>query len=396
MSPGVKSALTTVLEDIALLPDRLSAIKTPFVLWRKPQSETGYLLIHLSDEKVLTDIHDLDELNEAFIINSFKDSHPPIPLILNGDIVIRFNQVKTDVKISPTLSGERLEKFIDDLGNETRKAKSKKSTDHQSLTDYNGMVRQALQEIEHGSIQKVVLARQKQLALVEQPNLFELHQKLSVKYPNAFVYALYTQANGHWIGATPEKLISVMDRIWFSTDSLAGTQPLASDQSLSDVPWTMKEIEEQAMVSRYIIECFKKIRLREYEEIGPKTVKAGIMAHLKTEFKVDMEATNSPTLPAIMLDLLHPTSAVCGFPRDKALQFINEHEGFDRELYSGFLGPVNMDGETNLFVNLRCMKLQGTVATLYAGAGITSGSDPEKEFQETELKMDTLLSVLEK
>ena len=169
---------------------------------------------------------------------------------------------------------------------------------------------------------------------------------------------------------------------------------LGEVEDLSDVPWTQKEIIEQAMVSRYIIECFKKIRLREFEEVGPKTVKAGDLVHLKTSFKVDMKETNSPLLGSTMLELLHPTSAVCGSPRGLANDFIRTHEGYERELFAGFLGPVGLDGNSRLFVNLRCMQLFKEKARLYAGAGITENSRPEKELQETNNKMQTLLKVI--
>jgi isochorismate synthase len=81
-------------------------------------------------------------------------------------------------------------------------------------------------------------------------------------------------------------------------------------------------------------------------------------------------------------------------PKMEALAFIQQHEGYDREFYSGYLGPVNLEGETHLFVNLRCMKIQNNSATLYAGGGITEDSEPEKEWQETEMKCQTMLSVL--
>ena len=100
-----------------------------------------------------------------------------------------------------------------------------------------------------------------------------------------------------------------------------------------------------------------------------------------------------------MLKLLHPTSAVCGTPRDAAFAFIQQHETHDRELYSGFLGPVNIDGDgkgpaTGIFVHIRCMKLEGKLATLYAGAGLTEDSEPEREWLETDMKCQTLLKVI--
>ncbi len=162
------------------------------------------------------------------------------------------------------------------------------------------------------------------------------------------------------------------------------------------VAWTQKDIEEQALVCRYIISCFKKIRLREYVETGPKTVVAGNLLHLKTDYDVDMTATGFPQLGSIMLKLLHPTSAVCGMPLQNALDFLAKEEKYDREFYSGFIGPVNIDSESHIYVNLRCMQiLKDKKAQLYAGAGVTSDSIPEKEWEETEIKMNTLLNVIQ-
>ena len=98
-----------------------------------------------------------------------------------------------------------------------------------------------------------------------------------------------------------------------------------------------------------------------------------------------------------MLELLHPTSAVCGMPKDAATDFIMNNENYNRAFYSGFL--LNLDTKANekelhIFVNLRTMKIEGNKATLYAGCGITADSNPEKEWNETEIKTQTLEKVL--
>src|SRR6202021_687877 len=92
---------------------------------------------------------------------------------------------------------------------------------------------------------------------------------------------------------------------------------------------------------------------------------------------------------------LHPTPAVCGIPLNDATQFIKETEGYDRGYYTGFLGPCNMDGKTELYVNLRCAELFADCINLYVGGGITKDSIPENEWEETEMKSKTLLSALE-
>jgi isochorismate synthase len=175
---------------------------------------------------------------------------------------------------------------------------------------------------------------------------------------------------------------------------LAGTQPYTSETDLKSVAWKEKEIEEQAFVSRYIINCFKKIRLREYEEHGPRTTVAGNVMHLKTVYEVDMKATNFPQLGTVMLKLLHPTSAVCGMPFDIAFDFLKKNEGYNREFYSGYLGTIQINQQSHIYVNLRCMQVFENFVRLYAGAGVTIHSNPEKEFEETEIKMQTIQNLL--
>ncbi len=259
--------------------------------------------------------------------------------------------------------------------------------------EFLSYVSQSVDAIKSSVFQKVVPARSKQITLTDQFDLFANFNRLCEAYPNAFVSIVSIPDAGTWMGATPEVLIHV-DQNSFETASLAGTQKHDTEVSLSEVAWTQKEIEEQAMVSRYIINCFKKIRLREFEEAGPKTIIAGNLIHLKTTFKVDIKAADFPDLGEVMLNLLHPTSAVCGMPKPSASEFIKRYENGNREYYCGYLGPVSHQEETQLFVNLRCMQLLDSSAILYAGAGVTEDSIPEKEWLETELKMNTLLNVI--
>ena len=176
--------------------------------------------------------------------------------------------------------------------------------------------------------------------------------------------------------------------------SLAGTQQFTDEQPLHALPWTQKEIEEQAMVSRYIINRFKEIRLREFEEVGPRTVKAGNLVHLCSTFTVDTVVTDYEDLGSTMLKLLHPTSAVCGMPKPLAKALISSLEKHPRKLYSGYLGPVNMKEGSHIYVNLRCMEVIGDEAVLYAGAGVTAYSNTENEWLETELKCNTMLNII--
>jgi len=271
--------------------------------------------------------------------------------------------------------------------------RNKSNNNYFSKDDFIKSVEKAVQSIKNKQFKKVVLARRKEVDLNSGFNCIDSLQKMSKNYSTAFISYVCSKPTGEWIGATPEVLLSIADKRHFKTVSLAGTQA-ATSVGVKEAVWKQKEIEEQALVTRYIINCFKRIRLREYEDIGPRTIQAANLYHLCTDFYADMLETNYPNLGNQMLELLHPTSAVCGMPKIDSLTFINEIESFKRSLYSGFLGPVNIENKSHLAVNLRCAQLQKGKAILYAGVGITEDSDPEKEWKETEIKFETMSSVL--
>lgn len=362
------------------------------VAWSLPQSNTSFLLIDTRPELEMQE-YELEEVKPGFLVNSFLSSHPCKSILLKADVLITSEEEQHRTELNPVLSASHIDRFFQDIQDN-----SDQFVEHTPHTNeaksYTELVKEAVNEITDGNAQKIVLARYEDHEIPPNLDFYRKFEELNHLYPNAMTYACYLPGEGVWLGATPEELIELRGNKHFKTVALAGTQPLPEGAKLSDLTWTQKEIEEQALVSRYIIDCFKKIRLREFDEHGPRTVKAGQMAHLKTQFHVDMEATHSSRLGTTMLNLLQPTSAVCGMPLAKSLAFIRENEGFDRGFYSGFLGPVRIKDNTNLFVNLRCARLKGNLVRFYAGAGITEDSDPEKELIETDLKLKTMKRVI--
>lgn len=359
--------------------------------WRLPESATTYIILTIKPD-YYQPADSFEEIGSGFIFHPFDSQQPGI--FIKSDIQFVFEQgkLKTD-EPSSAKAMEWLVKNIVEPSNLHTKAKLPASKTLNKTIDFIELVRHAINQIEHGYAEKIVPSRVKAVELSPAFDVQDAFLRLENSYPNALVSFVYTPKHGAWLGASPEILVSVQKNI-FRTVALAGTQAHTTGMNLKQVAWTQKEIEEQALVSRYIINCFKKIRLREFEEHGPKTVVAGNLMHLKTDFAVDMKSTNFPQLGSVMLRLLHPTSAVCGTPLETSRKFLLEHEGYPREFYSGFLGPVNMHESSHLFVNLRCMQLFADQAWLYAGAGVTADSIPEKEWEETEMKMNTLLQVI--
>jgi isochorismate synthase len=393
MRTKIISPLTqTPAELISTVLEYHLSLGHSFSLWRLPDSASINLIASEEGPIPMDDLF-IEESAPGFVIAPFNPHSKKYFLKATHHYTFAATEISRN---GEPFSSDEL-KLISTSKKETPTMHYRKS-EEQGIADSKNfieLVNKCIEKCEAGDFEKIVPSRTKQIELQQSFDEIKLFIKLGEKYPNAMVSLVSSPETGTWIGATPELLVSTDKNSCFKTVAVAGTQPHSPEVDIRSVAWTQKDIEEQALVCRYIISCFKKIRLREYEEHGPKTVQAGNVLHLKTEYEVDMVATNFPQLGSTMLKLLHPTSAVCGMPLQNSLDFLSEHEGYNREYYSGFLGPVNIDSESHLYVNLRCMQLlDGRTAKIYAGAGVTKESIAEKEWEETEIKMSTLLNVI--
>ena len=243
---------------------------------------------------------------------------------------------------------------------------------------------------EKNNIKKAIYSRIKKTELPKDFDLISFFRKIENAYPKAFVYIAYLPNIGLWAGASPERLLEYNNGI-AKTVALAGTQKIQEGIPAENLDWGQKEIEEHQMVAEYISNQIKKNHLKLIHKSEPYTSAAGRMAHLKQnfEFQIKKEQLSS------FLNDLHPTPAVCGLPKAKALNLIYATEPYDRAYYAGYLGMVEKNSDVNFYVNLRCMKIYNSSASLFVGGGITASSIPKKEWEETELKAKTLLNILD-
>jgi isochorismate synthase len=391
---SVSTGTRSETEILNLLLNHALENDLPIAFWRLPHTSTRYLVIS-QEYRALEKNAPIEDLPTGFMFAPFDREKPA--LFLPADFIFRFenNVLTTPESPGEIASAAWLSQKIKTWPVGKRiYFKGKTSSSTSDGQNYIQLVQKGIAEIEHGKFEKIVPSRTKLIDLPGDFDLVAAFEKLCSRYTNAMVSFVSIPSTGSWLGATPEVLVTVEDKTIFRTVALAGTMPYQEGMNLRSVAWTQKEIEEQALVERYVISCFKKIRLREYDEHGPKTIVAGNLVHLKSDFTVDMKGTNFPQLGSVMLQLLHPTAAVCGMPLETSVEFLKAHEGYDREFYAGYLGPVNVDNNIHLFVNLRCMKLLDNKALLFAGAGVTVDSMPEKEWEETEIKFNTLLNVI--
>jgi len=256
--------------------------------------------------------------------------------------------------------------------------------------DFCEQVNYAKKLITEKTIDKVVISR---VTSESKPPNFDsaaLFKALDQAYPDAFVFALYIPDTGFWFGASPEPLL-LSDQKNISTVSLAGTRKYRSDNT--EANWGVKETEEQMIVTRYIDQIIERNQITQVKKEGPGSYLAGKIEHLRTVFTFPANQLKA-SLPEFLKEL-HPTPSVCGLPKDEAMTIIRAVENHRREYYSGILGPINKNGEWDLFVNLRSMKVLPASLEYYLGAGITSGSDADDEWEETLNKMNTLKSIVE-
>lgn len=241
--------------------------------------------------------------------------------------------------------------------------------------------------LEKSELDKLVLSRRTQYSRSDTFSPAVTFIKAARRYIRSYVYLCHTPYTGTWLGSTPEIILSGSGQDWH-TVALAGTQPLINDE-LPRI-WDEKNQEEQNMVAGYIRAQLATLGITPVEE-GPYTVRAAELAHLKSDFRFKLPDTGHL---GDVLKLLHPTPAVCGLPKDKAYRFILENEGYNRRYYSGFVGMLDVHGQTNLYVNLRCMEISEDSLFLYAGGGLLASSTLEEEWQETEDKLYTMKRLL--
>ncbi len=406
MQRSEQSSLLTFHSDdsrpTAAFFDAAVAAQLAVALWRQPGEQASQAVVDLgaSAQPAAIDFHAGEP---AFVFSPFHSAASQPPLRIRADVQLTPEGLRTHQAL---WNGQRqryehfCRAFQAALAGQpsTPRRWPTPQPPHaphcSGYADYCALVDSTIDFIVASGVKKVVVSRAASTPLARDFDPVATFQALCQRYPTAFVSLVAIPGVGTWIGASPELLLATDGRA-LHTMALASTQAQRPGQPLHAVRWGAKEIEEQALVGDYIRDFFSRAGARQVDEIGPRTVAAGNVVHLQSDFTVTAPRDQLMTLANRVLHELHPTSAVCGMPKDKALAFILQHEGYDRSFYSGYLGPVHIDGQSHLYVNLRCMQLRETLAYLYVGGGVTADSSPDAEWRETELKAGTLLAVLQ-
>lgn len=332
----------------------------PFVLYKKPKDTNSIGLFQKND--TLFSVTDFTE--KGFVFASF-----------DGTKIVLIPEKESEIV---TAVFQKKEIVIQE--------KERHLSDEAAQNKFENLVKKGIQAIENHEFKKVVLSRKESLNLMDF-DVITAFESLVQLYPTTFVYCFYHPKVGTWLGATPEQLVKANESE-FKTIALAGTQ---KDTGSNEVVWLKKEQEEQQFVTDYIVEKLKNVA-SELVVSKPYSLKAGSIWHIKTDISGTLNSSSSLQQ---VIQLLHPTPAVCGFPKDKSKVFILENEKYDRTFYTGFLGELNIGDKTDLFVNLRCMQIDKAQIHLFMGCGITKDSIPEKEWEESINKSMTMKKILD-
>ncbi|MGB2128846.1 MAG: chorismate-binding protein [Flavicella sp.] len=331
----------------------------PFVAYREP-NETKLTAFFQEDDK----LHLVDNFDtRGFVFAPFDAKDTTVLIPDTGEVLTNFEAESIDSTSQSNVFAE---------ASESREA-------------HINLVNEAKAYLIENSLPKVVIARSKTIP-IRHFDLIQTFYRMLSKYLAATVYVWYHPKVGLWMGATPEMLATLQGKC-FKTMSLAGTQMF---QGTMEVQWKSKEREEQQLVTDYVLSKLKD--KTEFLESGnPYTVRAGSLLHLRTD--IQGELSEGMDLQRL-LNTVHPTPAVCGYPTDKAKSFILEKEQFDRSFYTGYFGRLHPTQKTTFYVNLRCMQiLSKQKARVYVGGGITQKSNAQLEWEETVAKCKTMEAV---
>ncbi|MBG0743852.1 isochorismate synthase [Cylindrospermopsis raciborskii LB2897] len=259
---------------------------------------------------------------------------------------------------------------------------------------FKNSVLSALQKIEAKQLSKIVLADTLDVYSYSSFNLLKSLNNLRNLHPNCYVFCISNGRGQNFLGASPERLISIQDH-QLITDALAGSAPRGKTPKEDAVNAhrlvnSSKEKHEHNLVIDFISHRLSQLGLFP-QPLTPRLRQLANIQHLWTPITA---VVPNNVHPIKIVAQLHPTPAVAGATREIACAEIRHYEKFDRGLYAAPLGWLDSRGNCEFIVGIRSALINNNCARLYAGAGIVAGSDPEREFAEVQLKLQALLKAL--
>jgi len=249
--------------------------------------------------------------------------------------------------------------------------------------------------IKEKEFDKIVLARTIEMESKSDltPTLFSY--SLRQTYPECYNFLIQVDEHTSFIGSTPERLASFENGV-IKTEGLAGStsrgKSASEDAALAQtLMQSEKDLVEHQFVVRAIDSSLAPYSYRVEHPNKPIIKKLNNVQHLFTPISASIK--NGIQIHEL-LEQLHPTPAVGGFPKEQAVPFIQEIEQIERGWYSAPVGWYNLNGCGEFAVAIRSALIHKNKAHLFAGCGIVEDSDPESEWKETLLKFQPMTNAL--
>jgi menaquinone-specific isochorismate synthase len=254
-------------------------------------------------------------------------------------------------------------------------------------------VAQAIEKIESGSVEKVVLARDLIASSHAPIDARPILRTLAENYPSTWVFSV-----AGLIGATPELLLR-LSRGMVTSRVLAGTIPKTGDDSkdlalAGSLARSSKDLEEHEFAVRSVADALEPFCSSTNVPDAPFVLHLANVMHLATDVTGALIESKKNIDVFSLLKNLHPSAAVCGTPRNKAFDVIEEIEGMNRGRYAGPVGWVDARGDGELGIALRSGQIDQKKIRIFAGCGIVAGSDPDIEVAESNAKFAAMRSAL--
>ena len=255
----------------------------------------------------------------------------------------------------------------------------------------------AIGKIKDAKLDKVVLARFLTGKSEERIDVRRLLRLLAKEYPSTWVYS-----NSGLVGATPELLVRLSKSL-ITSRVLAGTIRKTGDDErdlalAGSLARSSKDLEEHEYAVQSVADALGPLCRSTNVPETPFVLHLSNVMHLATDVTAVLADSANPADIFDLASRLHPSAAVCGTPRDLAKKAIDEIEGISRGRYAGPVGWIDSKGDGELALALRCGQItsDGKSIRIYAGCGIVAGSDPEREYAESQAKLLPMRSALEK
>ena len=255
-------------------------------------------------------------------------------------------------------------------------------------------VKKVVQDLKKGPLKKVVLARELRLFFNEHVHIESALNRLLSEQLDSYVFAMESNEDC-FIGATPERLVRKEQEHAFSACLAGSTARGHNEEEDTQLGEALLKDDKNRIEHQYVVNVIRQAMEETCHEVkipsAPQLLKLKHIQHLYTPVIGTLDQHISILS---LVEKLHPTPALGGFPKEEAKAKIREVEALDRGLYAGPIGWLDYRGNGDFAVAIRSGLIQGNEASIFAGCGIVEDSVAQFEFEETNIKFKPMLSAL--